>query len=419
MILASGNNLALGTNINQPANLQQVSGKPITEPITGMPVGKYIPAKVYKGKPDWYVYFSYEYPDAEHRPEGKRLKRFIKKGGFNRTKDKKQKEQQFQALASAYNYLMKNGWSPFHNDNLSTPDDMEDKNLLFCLDYVLNVKKVNIRRRSYESYKDTIRVFREYLKAKKLEYIYPKMLTVPIVIGFGDYMLNEKKYAGKTFNTHRTALSIFLGELKNRGIITSNPALAIKIQAETTKSHVPFSTEQRAVLKDYFAKNNPRLGYFCQFVYYAYIRPLELLSVRVGDIDLTRRVIVIKGEYSKNRKQQSIYIPDGLARTILDMELHKHSPSDFVFGYQLQTGPKQYSRNRVSETHKDILRALKMSADHNLYSWKHSGVVDAYNLTKDPYKLMRQLRHHSLEMTMRYLRSLGCDDNFTFEMPQF
>ena len=49
-----------------------------------------------------------------------------------------------------------------------------------------------------------------------------------------------------------------------------------------------------------------------------------------------------------------------------------------------------------------------------MYGWKHTGNVDSFLAGVDPYDLMRQNRHHSLEQTMNYLRSMGLRPNVNF-----
>jgi len=58
--------------------------------------------------------------------------------------------------------------------------------------------------------------------------------------------------------------------------------------------------------------------------------------------------------------------------------------------------------------------ALDMDNRHTLYSWKHTGVVTAYNAGVDIKSIQRQCRHSAREMTCNYLKSLGLYDNKNF-----
>jgi site-specific recombinase XerD len=46
-----------------------------------------------------------------------------------------------------------------------------------------------------------------------------------------------------------------------------------------------------------------------------------------------------------------------------------------------------------------------------LYSWKHTGVVSAFQAGLNIKLIQELLRHHSLEMTDIYLKSLGLTIN--------
>ena len=54
-----------------------------------------------------------------------------------------------------------------------------------------------------------------------------------------------------------------------------------------------------------------------------------------------------------------------------------------------------------------LITELHLGKDYTLYSWKHSGVVAAYNAGIDIKTIQNQCRHHSLEQTDIYLKSLG------------
>lgn len=86
----------------------------------------------------------------------------------------------------------------------------------------------------------------------------------------------------------------------------------------------------------------------------------------------------------------------------------------YLFSKGLIPGAQSYGRNSVSMKHGSVLRSLNYSKELTLYSWKHTGVVAAYRNGIDVYAIMRQLRHHSLDQTMIYLKSLGIVKNVEF-----
>lgn len=101
-----------------------------------------------------------------------------------------------------------------------------------------------------------------------------------------------------------------------------------------------------------------------------------------------------------------------MERIIVDSGIMNLDPSLFVFGSGFNPGTDHVGDDRVFTTKQNkINRKIGIRNECTFYSWKHTGVVDLYNLTKDPYTVMRQCRHKDLETTMRYLRSLGCGVN--------
>lgn len=65
----------------------------------------------------------------------------------------------------------------------------------------------------------------------------------------------------------------------------------------------------------------------------------------------------------------------------------------------------------LSDKQRVVNKENNIRSECTFYSWKHTGVVDLYNHTKDAYIVMRQCRHSDIKMTMIYLRSLGCGVN--------
>lgn len=107
-------------------------------------------------------------------------------------------------------------------------------------------------------------------------------------------------------------------------------------------------------------------------------------------------------------------IPNSFIKEVKALKLEQYPSDWYLFGKGYKPGPKQMKRNTVSMHHSEIRDALSIDKKHNLYSWKHTGNVDSYLAGIDPYELMRQNRHHSLEQTMGYLVSMGLRPNVNF-----
>ena len=157
---------------------------------------------------------------------------------------------------------------------------------------------------------------------------------------------------------------------------------------------------------------NVNLYYFVQFMYHCFLRRSEIIRIRVGDIDWINKTIRVNSEDTKNRRQESVSIPSGLEPILRNMGLDKVEPELYIFSHNLKPGSYMLVKaDHITAWHKRILTELKIPKGKTLYSWKHTGVVDYYNAIRDPFPIMQQLRHHSLSITMVYLKSLGLQPN--------
>lgn len=366
----------------------------------------YKPAKLHTGRGDvskeWYAYFFFRHPQT-----GK-MQQFKKRGQINYIHNKRQRTAAGNLLVQSINELLRDGWNPF-------PEVQPPVTLIEQLQKECNLKKINLRSRTWQSYEYARKMLTAWLRKNHLEYFKPKEFTRAHAQMFCDYLSLEKKYSGKTFNVMKSFVSVLFNSMADKEMIADNPFRRIKSQRQETGKNIAFTDVQYAKLTSHLKKNNPRLYLITQFIYFCYIRPAELLRLHVRNIDLKNRKIIIYPEQSKTHRQDQVEIPDAFMQLIRTMKLEKYQQHDFLFGRELRTGPESLGRNRITQLHHDVLKKLNFSKDFTLYSWKHTGVVNAFRKEKiDVYSIMRQLRHTSLDHTQVYLKSLGLESNKEF-----
>ncbi|MEM9984802.1 MAG: hypothetical protein AAF804_06875, partial [Bacteroidota bacterium] len=80
----------------------------------------------------------------------------------------------------------------------------------------------------------------------------------------------------------------------------------------------------------------------------------------------------------------------------------------------LKPGPDPWHRKNATYLHRLVLEDTGLyDGKLTMYSWKHTGVCNAYLAGVDIKTLQSLLRHSSLDMTAIYMRALGLrvDDN--------
>jgi integrase len=240
-----------------------------------------------------------------------------------------------------------------------------------------------------------------------LEYLKPKHM-----LQFFDSLQLSGKYANKSINNHKANIGVLFNLAIERELITKSPLKEYRKLPEESGKNFPFSPRQKDKLKEKILEEDPDLWLFVKCIYHLFVRPIELLRIKIGDVNLSTKQIIIHSGSSKNKKQLPVAIPKTFLKEIKALKLEKMPEDWYLFGLGLKPGPKKYNRNSVTERHTAILKACGMDdPKYSMYGWKHTGNQDSLKRGVDIFELMRQNRHHSIAQTEAYLNSLGLRPN--------
>jgi integrase len=273
---------------------------------------------------------------------------------------------------------------------------------------ILSIKKAEYSLATYNSYKSKVNLFCEWLDETYSISFLATDLTKNHVTRF----IDEKAKAGQsptTLNNYFEILkAIFNDIIEREESVTLNPFDGIKKRKEiVSHKNIAYRGEDKLKLIKIIKAIDPELYVFVQFIYYAFMRPNEIRQLQVHNIQLEDNRIFIEGFKSKNKKDAHVTIPPAFKSSLGKLIKAKSSHS-YLFPGKLATC---ISKNIMSDRHRKILARFLFSGNHTLYSWKHTGVVDAYRAGIDIKSLQLQLRHHSLEETDTYLKTLGMYTN--------
>ena len=219
---------------------------------------------------------------------------------------------------------------------------------------------------------------------------------------FDDYLFVECSYNAKTVNGHIAYLKSLFQILVEREIIGQNPFRNIaKHKESSSRKNLAFSPGQIEKIKKIVEEKNPELWIFIQFIYYCYLRPNEIRQLEHRYFNLDELKIFIPASISKNGKDGYVSIPESFYKILKNSEVF-NSGKKWVF--EAREGGKPYSKNVMTDRFRKLIKDLNLGKDYTLYSWKHSGVVAAYNAGVDIKSIQNQCRHHSLEQTDIYLK---------------
>jgi integrase len=381
----------------------------------------YKPARISEGKSEWYVYYSYLNPTT-----GK-WQMFKDRAGLNYADMSTRERRGFaEATRDAYNERLKAGWSPFGEESVTTE---EYENLKFTpgikvLQELHKAKKNTVKKRTWDSYKYSINALEKWLKKNNLQHLMLSAITAKHLTLFFD-SLAAKGDKGKSINSQASNLHTIFGMAVKRELITKNPVAGYEKLPEESGKHFPFSEKQKQDLKKKILEKDPSLWLFVKGIYHLFIRPVELLRLKIADVDLRTSQVIVHSGAGKNKKQWAVQIPDSFIKEIKALKLEQYPPDWYLFGQirekvqgqkiTIGPSPKAYGRNSVSDRHTAILRACGITnPDYTMYGWKHTGNIDSFLAGVTIYDLSRQNRHSSIQQTMTYLRSLGLSPNVEY-----
>jgi integrase len=142
-----------------------------------------------------------------------------------------------------------------------------------------------------------------------------------------------------------------------------------------------------------------------QTVYYCLVRRTEITFLRVADFDLQKQELIIRAEFSKNRKTQSVSIPQPLV-PLLKHHFAGAAPESYAFSANdFKPGKRKLAPKKISDTWTQVRKALAFPAHYQFYSLKASGITHMLQSGISPLAVRDQARHHDLSMTDKYVRS--------------
>lgn len=360
---------------------------------------KYTHAELKKADPkDWYVYYSY-------RNENGALIPFKIRGGINRVKDLKERKAYGTDLVAKTNKLLGEGWSPFVTAG-SNKNPLGNLTLLETIDEVLKIKAPELRHKTNLTYKSTINIFKGFLLLNEIQGIKPKYFTPLNAQEYSDYLITVKKHAPKTHNNNLINIKTIFNLLKPRQLIDIKPFDGVKTKKEGEGRIIFYSDLQKQTIKKHLEASNHPLYLYVQLIFYCFIRPKELMDLKVKHIDFNSKNIIVPADIAKNSKNGIVPIHNKLF-PLLKKKYHALDPETYLFGHKLLPNCNHYQRDRATESHREMLKGLGVSNEHKLYEWKHTGARLFILSGKNPFDLMIYMRHSSLDETMTYIRSLG------------
>ncbi|MEA5257159.1 tyrosine-type recombinase/integrase [Arcicella aquatica] len=296
-----------------------------------------------------------------------------------------------------------------------TPEEKVIDTLTFkkALDSYLIHRKINLKKRSQETYTTWYNTVLEFFELKGYDKFFLTSVTKKHIREFFDYIIEVKNLSPKSFNDYIGFLSGFYIFQVDRQNVEENIVVGfIKRMKVISGKHVPYTMPQAKSILDYFDNiNDEQTKLFLAFSYYTLARPREeLRNLKVGDIK--EHTIYFRPENAKSTENSYIVIPEPLEELIVKYQLREQDPNLYLFtpnkDKAFVPGEKITNSQFFYLKIKKCLKALKLTdKEYDLYSWKHTAVCQLFLSGVDIEAIRQQCRHSDIKQTIQYLKDLG------------
>lgn len=192
------------------------------------------------------------------------------------------------------------------------------------LTWVSSVRRYS--KRTAEIYRDSLSMFCGFIGGKNEEISDEELigsLKAPTIRAYEVWLMEDKELSARTVGLHLSVLSGFCRFLMKDGSIKSNPVRTVKrpktekrlpqffrkeymdkyfaeTEAFASKEIIEAEIEAGIIDKDLYKKRLHRL--IISILYSTGIRRSELIGLRIGDIDFSRKTAKIRGKGDKMRE---------------------------------------------------------------------------------------------------------------------
>lgn len=369
-------------------------------------------AKIYDRGGDlskrWYVEYKFKHPETKKFQD---FPTWI--SGKLLTKEARYKKAI--EIKNNINSDLKSGYSPF--------DAAERKTLLMdAIDLMVKIKKKTCEPKTHSSYKSMCGKFKAWLQERKLHRLYPDEFTEAAAYDFLDGLLTVKDLSNCTRNCYLMCMKTIFNDLRRRKYFKISVWMDIKKLKVTPPDLVLYDEAERNLVRSELPKLHYSLYCVSLLIYNCFLRPAEIMRLKIKDFDFVNNCILVQARISKNKKLHYVSMPGSLVETLLKIDLNGLDKSMFLFSnhHALTPSFKKTASTRISEVWKEIV-IDGLGVQKHIYDLKHNGNSAASESGINARQIQLQNRHHSLEQTQQYLDRICRKPNeaFRLKMPAF
>jgi integrase len=381
------------------------------------PVKLYIPKE--NGKPSlkkrWYVYYYFRSPISG------RMEKQMDHCGINKYKTTLERTEVGRSWLNAYELLLSQGFNPFDADGVK-PGEFTGKffSVKSGLWHAFDNLKGQWKQATVDDYKTRLGLFLQWASDRKIDTLDIGRLEEVHLIAFMNWLTKPKpegRGVGLTSQgNYKRCLSGLLGKLVRDRIIAENPIAAIETRKNKPLKNTPFTGNQVKEISQYLRNHDPQLYRYIQFVVYEFLRPREVVRLRVGDFDYNERYMILETKTEGKSVVRLISpIIDYLGEINIESLPKKANLFTNTGKFEVWTATEKAKTDHFGLRFRKVKDHFDLGDQYGIYSFRHTAALDLYNRflsdggthSEAVRRLMPIIRHTSEKTTETYLREIG------------
>lgn len=295
------------------------------------------------------------------------------------------------------NEKLKNGWTPF----FETDDQRLYTPILLLRDIYLRDKKRDVREATFVSYSSMTKMFNEWIEGSNRAGKVTGNFLKYDAICYMDYIL-EKGCSNRTYNNTLKGMRALFSWAIEKCYCKENPFSNIKTKTKEAKKRILIDEASRKKIAEYLSVKNPQLLLVCKLVYNSAMRPKEIANLKIEDIKLENRYIIVRDTNAKNRKSRCATITADVIEYLRQFE--KLPDRYYLFGMNKDLLPaeKRCALSRFRKLWDDMRTKLKLPQEMQLYSLRDTGMIDLLHAGVDELSVQHHFDHSDLSIQAIY-----------------
>ena len=301
-----------------------------------------------------------------------------------------------------------NGWNPWievsHPAEYALFSDVCTKYKAYLSKLV---KEGGIRPGTVRNYSTKLAFLVSWIEKNKVSLTYVYQFDKTVVAKFLDFIFVERNNTLRTRNNYVGWLKSFSRYLMDRNYVKSDPTLGISATTKLGKKGRNVIPDNILIkVKAYLEKENKHFLLACYMLHYLFIRPHEMIYIKIKDISLNNKTVMLSGSYTKNGKDSVITLPNHVIDLLQELKIFSYPPGYYLFGKEFRPGVKRLFEGCLSRYWRtQVQEKLGIDKSYKFYSLKDTGITNMIRAHTDLLSVRDQARHSSVSMTNVYTPS--------------